>query len=578
MVRFISTILTVCACYVPLGAETTLPVEPVTSVQQSPASCPARPSGDEVQRILQTGMFCVPMVLAVGAKYIPATQAATFAALTRGVGKLGGRIIAGMNISGGVLGAMAVAAAFGRGANSIEMCRVEGMELKRYIISETEKRGEQIQKNLEAAGFQLSEVEKRRLKFRPSYHDQAYLERRLCGEVVLHAEYMKERQNRVYLDLVNGTMKNVPFPSEPPEGLSDQDKQEIAEYLRSLKCVPAERYVQGICAIGSFVLFRKSLRDSKAQKSVVTAVRSDLQTTNKAMTPARAPVPKTSVESPATQGVAPPLVKGHASMTSPSPNLRVKPSSASRKSRRQEVKSKSHEKPLAYSQRTTTPLKPLSDRARSPQEQVLKSAVFQSQKPLPEGLTDSRLVVLSNGQKAVWKPHRKSVDSNYRAEVFAYELDQKLQLGLVPPTVEYRSGGQVGSLQLFVKGKDALERRVSDPQQEFKQSFLDYLIDHRDRHRHNFLTTDEGRFVSIDNTDSMTGLNGLRGRSFDDRLVELHVFMESSEGRQVVQRLRKTRTPQFRQEVEGYFGKTDTDKFMQRIDKVIEHFDAMIGQ
>jgi hypothetical protein len=84
-----------------------------------------------------------------------------------------------------------------------------------------------------------------------------------------------------------------------------------------------------------------------------------------------------------------------------------------------------------------------------------------------KGITKPRKVTLSDGQhtyhavfKTVDTTHSKvklttgrtllSLRDSYKHEIAAYELDKLLGLGIVPPTVERRIGGETGSLTFWV--------------------------------------------------------------------------------------------------------------------------------
>ena len=114
----------------------------------------------------------------------------------------------------------------------------------------------------------------------------------------------------------------------------------------------------------------------------------------------------------------------------------------------------------------SAPCLPLEGQAAA---EFLTTADVVAMKPLPFGVTKPFKVTLDDGERtahAVWKtidtvnprhrPH--STDrtevyfrDSYHHEVAAYELDKLLGLGLVPPTIERRIDGQLGSLQLWIE-------------------------------------------------------------------------------------------------------------------------------
>ena len=102
-------------------------------------------------------------------------------------------------------------------------------------------------------------------------------------------------------------------------------------------------------------------------------------------------------------------------------------------------------------------------------ETFLQTARVVLKEPLGVGITHSDRLTLDDGTRkvrAVWKTineHKQGLQKlengasefdfrdSYKAEVAAYELDKLLGLDLVPPTVERRIDGRVGSVQLWVE-------------------------------------------------------------------------------------------------------------------------------
>ena len=102
-------------------------------------------------------------------------------------------------------------------------------------------------------------------------------------------------------------------------------------------------------------------------------------------------------------------------------------------------------------------------------ETFLQTARVVLKEPLGTGITHSDRITLEDGvrkARAVWKTineHKQGLQKlesgasefdfrdSYKAEVAAYELDKLLGLGIVPPTVERRIDGRVGSVQLWIE-------------------------------------------------------------------------------------------------------------------------------
>lgn len=102
-------------------------------------------------------------------------------------------------------------------------------------------------------------------------------------------------------------------------------------------------------------------------------------------------------------------------------------------------------------------------------ETFLQTARVVLKEPLGAGITHSDRLTLEDGSRkarAVWKTineHKQGLQKlengatefdfrdSYKAEIAAYELDKLLGLDVVPPTVERRIDGRVGSVQLWVE-------------------------------------------------------------------------------------------------------------------------------
>ncbi|HUL77425.1 MAG TPA: hypothetical protein VL691_09200 [Vicinamibacteria bacterium] len=103
-------------------------------------------------------------------------------------------------------------------------------------------------------------------------------------------------------------------------------------------------------------------------------------------------------------------------------------------------------------------------------EEFLKTARVVDRTPIGKGVTRPDRLTLTDGSqthRGIWKTineHKMGLQhlegggtefdfhDSWKSEVAAYELDKLLGLGLVPPTVERRVDGRVGSLQMWVEG------------------------------------------------------------------------------------------------------------------------------
>jgi hypothetical protein len=150
-------------------------------------------------------------------------------------------------------------------------------------------------------------------------------------------------------------------------------------------------------------------------------------------------------------------------------------------------------------------------------EEFLRVARLVAKEDVGEGVTNPTRVTMSDGQRtvhAIWKTVNIHKPGQYRmenggwdfdfrdswkAEVAAYELDKLLELGLVPPTVERRLDGRVGSLQLWVEEAmtaDVREERNLQPATPLGKVQLGYQL-HKVRLLHQL--TSNADFQNIHN-------------------------------------------------------------------------------
>jgi len=116
---------------------------------------------------------------------------------------------------------------------------------------------------------------------------------------------------------------------------------------------------------------------------------------------------------------------------------------------------------------------------------------------------------------ALWKnvsgSPRGIVDS-WLYEIAAYNLDKLLGLAMVPPTVQKRFRGMLGSCQLWIEDTAILKKRLQEGlspkimdkpkwlRQAYIQQLFDNLIGNEDRHQGNVLITPDERSFLIDHS------------------------------------------------------------------------------
>ncbi len=111
--------------------------------------------------------------------------------------------------------------------------------------------------------------------------------------------------------------------------------------------------------------------------------------------------------------------------------------------------------------------------------------------------------------------------ANGKAEVAAFELDQLLDLEVVPTTVLRTIGKDSGALQVFLNGKESPSHSVILSRNFSRIQILDYLIGNTDRKLENFLFWREfNRGIAIDNG------SGFNSNCLDGELLKGYIKMD----------------------------------------------------
>lgn len=127
------------------------------------------------------------------------------------------------------------------------------------------------------------------------------------------------------------------------------------------------------------------------------------------------------------------------------------------------------------------------------------------------GCNGSYWIRMENGDEieGVWKPAheehsglRSNVEggSYYLREAVAWEIDKAMDLGLIPPTVIQQIEGVWGSVQEFAGDAYTTdEKSLEDTDAIYGASVFDFLTLNTDRHNNNFMITEDGEPILIDN-------------------------------------------------------------------------------
>ena len=147
-------------------------------------------------------------------------------------------------------------------------------------------------------------------------------------------------------------------------------------------------------------------------------------------------------------------------------------------------------------------------------------AVDQEQMKSREAVTNPWVLTLEEDgiqHKALWKNASGRMHGyweNWKWEIAAYHLDKHLGLNMVPPTVQRRFGGDLGSCQLWVEDcmtmKDKNAQKIKTPPHKvyywnralYLQRAFDNLIANEDRHQNQYLITADFRMMLIDHSRS----------------------------------------------------------------------------
>lgn len=176
-------------------------------------------------------------------------------------------------------------------------------------------------------------------------------------------------------------------------------------------------------------------------------------------------------------------------------------------------------------------------------EEFLSAAEIVEQEQMSGSLAVTNPWVLSLEQegitrKALWKNPKgrmRGYLEGWRWEIAAYRLDKYLGLNMIPPTIERRFNGNLGSIQLWVLAEMDLRKKAKDKiktpsykvyywnRATYLQRTFDSLIANEDRHMGNVLITDDWKMILIDHSRSfrtsrkftkklMFGKNGIKGK------------------------------------------------------------------
>jgi hypothetical protein len=230
-------------------------------------------------------------------------------------------------------------------------------------------------------------------------------------------------------------------------------------------------------------------------------------------------------------------------------------------------------------------------------EEFLQTAkiIDQRQMSQSEGVTRPWALTLEKDgvtSRAVWKnPISKpgEYQESWKTEIAAYRLSNLLGLDMVPPTVEKEREGDKGSCQLWVKYwknfEDIIKEKLQAKGIQYVyfirklclQRAFDNLITNIDRHRRNYLITEDWRMILIDHSRAfMTDKKYNQKLIYDENNKENKNFIMDTLPRAFVEKLRALDAASIKAAVGEYLTDKEIDATLKRRDLMIAWIDKHI--
>ena len=232
-------------------------------------------------------------------------------------------------------------------------------------------------------------------------------------------------------------------------------------------------------------------------------------------------------------------------------------------------------------------------------EDFLRSAQVVAQKQLTgaQAVTSPWILTLEKDgvrHQALWKnvfgTRVKGFKETWKGEIAAYRLSRALGLNMVPPTVEREFQGEKGSCQMFVDYWNNLEtimkKKLTPPgikalyfaRELCLQRAFDNLIYNVDRHRRNYLITEDWRMILIDH--SRTFGTDKRARTdliYDEKYREGPTFIMASMPRAFYEALKGLTAESLRTAVGDYLDNDEIAATIDRRDLIVAWMDKRIA-
>jgi len=187
-----------------------------------------------------------------------------------------------------------------------------------------------------------------------------------------------------------------------------------------------------------------------------------------------------------------------------------------------------------------------------------------------------RMVDVTEKEKTGSKRMVVKYRDSYVFEIVAYELNELLGIGRMPPTVERSVGGQKGSVQIWMEGtvpEDLLlkQDRLNPPDRSdwWRQKTImwvfDALIANIDRNQGNLLIDDDWNLWLIDHT-----------RAFRETAALFDIDELDTCERGLWSALQTTSDEAIRERLEGYLTSNELKKLFLRRNRLVKHIRKQI--
>jgi hypothetical protein len=205
-----------------------------------------------------------------------------------------------------------------------------------------------------------------------------------------------------------------------------------------------------------------------------------------------------------------------------------------------------------------------------------------------EGVTRPYVLTLEKDgvtERAAWKNpsgRQKGFQESWKTEIAAYRLSKYLGLDMVPPTVEKEREGDKGSCQLWVKYwknfEDIIKEKLQPQGIQYTyfirklclQRAFDNLINNIDRHRRNYLITEDWRMILIDHSRTfMTDKKYNEKLFYDEKNKESKNFIMDQLPRAFVEKLKSLDAAAIKSAVGEYLTDEEISATLKRRDLMI---------